>query len=304
MTSNVQSMSQNQKRRFVLNLIFCYFLFLLPCYADADAGNDTIIQGQPLRDGDYLDSANKIFRLQFFSPGNSKSRYVGIFYSVLQSENDKPVWVANRNTPTPNLFAMLMIDSSDGLLKISYRGGNAIVSNSAPSASNTSATILDNGNLVLRGLNGDGSINRTLWQSFDYPTDTLLPGMKLGINFRTGHKWSLSSWVSDDVPASGSFSLGTDPNNSGQLIMWWQGNVYWKSGVWEKRHLNTFALDSSINFGFISNENETYFTYPVNSSITLVIIDRSGMIKITQEDSETFDFYFCTLAGIRNAGCS
>ncbi|KAG8379937.1 hypothetical protein BUALT_Bualt07G0141600 [Buddleja alternifolia] len=309
MTSNVQSMtmSQTQKRRFVLNLIVCYLLFLLPCYADVDAGTDTIIPDQPLRDGDYLDSANKIFRLQFFSPGTSKSKYVGIFYNVWGFGKDKPVWVANRNTPTPNLFAMLMIDSSDGLLKISYRGGNAIVSTAAPSASNTSATILDNGNLVLRGLNGDGSINRTLWQSFDYPTDTLLPGMKLGINFRTGHKWSLSSWVSNEVPSSGSLTLGGDPNGAIQLIKWWQGNVYWKSGVWEKgRFNNTFYLTqyTDINFSYISNENEKYLTYSVKGNISLakISIDSNGKIEITR-DSLSFGFYECSLSGILEQGC-
>ncbi|KAJ0075925.1 hypothetical protein Patl1_34168 [Pistacia atlantica] len=46
-----------------------------------------------------------------------------------------------------------------------------------------------------------------MWQSFDYPSDTLLPGMKLGINLQTGHKWFLQSWISDKSPAQGSFSL-------------------------------------------------------------------------------------------------
>lgn len=69
-------------------------------------------------------------------------------------------------------------------------------------------TLLDDVNFVLRGLNPDGSVNETLWQSFDFPKDTLRPEMKLRIDFRTGHRWSLSSWISDVVPASGSFTIG------------------------------------------------------------------------------------------------
>ncbi|KAK0602356.1 hypothetical protein LWI29_032574 [Acer saccharum] len=35
-----------------------------------------------------------------------------------------------------------------------------------------------------------------LWQSFDSPTSAFLPGMKLGINHKTGQNWSLTSWFS------------------------------------------------------------------------------------------------------------
>ncbi|MCD7459422.1 hypothetical protein HAX54_040879 [Datura stramonium] len=40
-----------------------------------------------------------------------------------------------------------------------------------------------------------------LWQSFDHPTDTLLPGMKLGWNFVTGREVYLSSWKNEEDPA-------------------------------------------------------------------------------------------------------
>ncbi|CAA3006860.1 Hypothetical predicted protein [Olea europaea subsp. europaea] len=42
-------------------------------------------------------------------------------------------------------------------------------------------------------MNINGSADRVLWESFDYPTDTLIPGMKLGVNYRTGRNWSLTS---------------------------------------------------------------------------------------------------------------
>ncbi|GKE54463.1 G-type lectin S-receptor-like serine/threonine-protein kinase CES101, partial [Tanacetum coccineum] len=62
--------------------------------------------------------------------------------------------------------------------------------------------------------------------SFDYPTDTLLPGMKLEINFKSGHRWSLSSWASDQLLTPGSFSLTVDPNGTGQLIILGHGNIH------------------------------------------------------------------------------
>jgi hypothetical protein len=45
--------------------------------------------------------------------------------------------------------------------------------------------LLDSGNFILREQNSDGSTRQNLWPSFDYPTDTLLPGMKLGVGLKT-----------------------------------------------------------------------------------------------------------------------
>ena len=75
--------------------------------------------------------------------------------------------------------------------------------------SNLSATLLDNGNLVLRIVNLDGSPGRTLWQSFDYPTDSILAGMKLGFNYITKRNMSLTSWSAEDK-YSGVFTMEWD----------------------------------------------------------------------------------------------
>ncbi|KAM7523092.1 hypothetical protein LguiA_012994 [Lonicera macranthoides] len=44
-----------------------------------------------------------------------------------------------------------------------------------------------------------------LWQSYDYPTDMLLPGMKLKWDRKTKLNWYLSSWKSEDDPSSGNY---------------------------------------------------------------------------------------------------
>lgn len=41
---------------------------------------------------------------------------------------------------------------------------------------NTSFTLLDSGNLVYSDEEGN-----IIWQSFEFPTDTFLPGMKIGL---------------------------------------------------------------------------------------------------------------------------
>ncbi|KAL2539250.1 G-type lectin S-receptor-like serine/threonine-protein kinase [Abeliophyllum distichum] len=269
---------------------------------------DTILQGQqPIKDWESLYSANKLFRLHFFSPRNSNSRYLGIFYNLpSKSLNDEAVWVANRNTPIQDASGSLMIDTN-GKLKITYSGGTIpSVFDSSPIASiNSSATLQDDGNFVLTEVNPDGSMNRTLWQSFDYPTDTFLPGMKLGVNFRTGHRWSLTSWISKQVPSSGSFTIGGDPNGTSQLMIWWQGNVYWTSGIWRNGHFDNAPKLSNYDnarFSYISNENEKYLTYSVNKSDvgTHLKIDTVGIIT---EGQAAASFGVCSLSGMLDAGC-
>ncbi|MFS7951887.1 putative non-specific serine/threonine protein kinase [Helianthus anomalus] len=122
--------------------------------------------------------------------------YIG---SIGNNVRNNPVWVANRNNPIPDIYGKLIIDANGKLISIISSGGTVLdLFNPTPLVTrNASVTLLDTGNLVLRELHPDGSVKR---QSFDYPTDTLLPGMKLGINLKTGHRWSLTSWWNDELP--------------------------------------------------------------------------------------------------------
>ena len=96
------------------------------------------------------------------------------------------MWVANPDAPIFGKCSSLTIDDY-GSLKISYGDkGNSISLYSTQGASNTSVVLLDTSNFVLQELNLDGTVKQDFWQSFDYPIDTLLPGMKLGVNKITG----------------------------------------------------------------------------------------------------------------------
>jgi hypothetical protein len=86
-----------------------------------------------------------------------------------------------------------------------------------------------------------------LWQSFDHPSDTLLPGMKIGKNLWTGGGWSLSSWRSPRDPSPGRYRYTTDargvPENvllDGDVERYRTGpwNGLWFSGVPE---MTTYA---------------------------------------------------------------
>ncbi|XP_065638613.1 G-type lectin S-receptor-like serine/threonine-protein kinase CES101 [Quercus suber] len=246
-------------------------------------------EAKSFRDGEHLASSGGTFRLEFFSPGSSRNRYVGISFNiadgVLLVANKKVVWVTNRDNPIAD-----------------------------KSANSASAMLLESGNFILREQNSDGSTRQVLWQSFDYPTDTLLPGMKLGISMKTTDIWSLTWWISENNPAKGTFTLtaGFNMDDESMLVIWWQGNTYWISGNWQNGHFefvprlsnvviwwqgNTYWISGNwqnghfefvprlsnerdISFSYISNENEKYFTYYLNKIRTLsrYMIDFTGAI--------------------------
>jgi hypothetical protein len=149
----------------------CSFLFFILTTCSTPV---IINPSNSIIDGETLVSAGGSFELGFFSPGSSNNRYLGIWYV----KSPKPVvWVANRKVPLSNKLGALNI-SSQGVLII-YRSTNDIVWSSNPSitAEDPVAELLESGNLVVREGN-DNNPDNFLWQSFDYPCDTLLPGMK------------------------------------------------------------------------------------------------------------------------------
>lgn len=252
-----------------------------------------------MRDWQRLVSANGIFRLMFFRPGTTEKRYLGIYLYLYYLPTS--IWVANRDNPILDTSGSLMIDR-DGNLRISSGGSSPIILNSVRASGNTSATLLDNGNFVLRELNPSGEpTGRILWQSFDYPTDTLLPGMKLGINFRTGHSWSLTSWRSDSSPAPGSFTFGLDPNSTSQLAIFWRGDFHWSSGSWLNgtfEYVPWVSVYSLNRFKHFSNENETYFSlvsYDEKPEFSMFKIIPNG--QLIAEWNSLAPFGRCNVAG-------
>lgn len=258
-------------------------LLIISVWPTRCLGTDSISANESLSDGQTIVSMTKIFVLGFFSPGASSYRYVGIWHNNLA--NRTIVWVANRNQPLLDASGVLMFDSS-GNLVISHLGRSFIVA-SGLGAKDMKATILDNGNLVLSSM---ANPSKYIWQSFDSPSDTWLPEMKIGLG-RTNQ--TLTSWRSNDDPAMGDYTLGMDPVRMSQFIIWWRGITFWTSGQWNG---DLFSLIPELKFFpnipifFKCNNltNDIYCTYSANPSdrMTKIVLNSTGSLSIMQFDSQ------------------
>ncbi|XVF77833.1 hypothetical protein PTKIN_Ptkin14bG0079100 [Pterospermum kingtungense] len=257
------------------------YLYLL-CLLTTSTASTTLTPGQSIKDGnaDTLISADGMFELGFFSPGNSKSRYLGIWYSTKKVSVRTVVWVANRETPISGMSGVLSI-TSQGILLLS-NDSNSIFwfSNTSTTPQNPVAELLGSGNLVVR----DGDEDNILWQSFDHPSDTLLPGMKLGKNFITGNEAFLTSWKSGDDPARGEFSLRIDTRGFPQLVIEKGPKFLFRSGSWNGLRFTGTPLqmkNSIYSYEFVFNEKEVYYTYNLynTSVITRLIVNQSGPMQ-------------------------
>ncbi|XP_059286382.1 G-type lectin S-receptor-like serine/threonine-protein kinase At4g03230 isoform X2 [Lycium ferocissimum] len=270
-------MKNNHSFLILFLLFLCFELNINHCLE-----GDTISANESLSLGQTIVSSGGNFELGFFKPGNSLNYYIGIWYKKIYPRT--VVWVANREKPvnldgklsSPELKIIqgnlvLLDKNQDSIWSSTDDGKDATLNNSVI------AVLGDDGNLIL--IEVSSSTPLTLWQSFDHPTDTFLPGAKLGYNKLTQKKHVLFSWKNSSDPAPGLFSLELDPKRAQFIVKWNQTTQYWASGTWTG---DTFSLVPEMRIYYVNNANESYFTYSIftNSTTTSrLIIDFSGQMK-------------------------
>ncbi|WMV39799.1 hypothetical protein MTR67_033184 [Solanum verrucosum] len=260
-----------------------YLLLLLYFYSihqTFGATDSTITTTQFLKDGDKIASHSGSFEMGFFSPGDSENRYVGIWYKNISVRT--VVWVANREAPLTGASSILKV-IEPGILVL-VNGTNSVVwsTNTSRSVQNSVAQLLDSGNLVVKQADDDNPGN-FLWQSFDHPSDTLLPGMKLGWNFITGREVYLSSWKNEEDPAPGDYTYHCDPSGYPQNILKKGSDVVYRSGPWNGLHFSgaISSRDSPLyTFGIFSSKTDVYFGFYLTSSvITRLTLSQNGALQ-------------------------
>lgn len=246
-------------------------------------GGDTITIGQSISDGETLVSSSLRFELGFFSPGNSNNRYLGIWY---KSSPRTVVWVANRYKPITDKNGVLTLSNNGSILLLNQERSTIWSSNSSRVLETAVVRLLDSGNLVLRD-NVSRSSDEYMWQSFDYPSDTLLPGMKLGWNLRTRFERYLTAWRNADDPTPGEFSFRFDISTMAELVTVTGSKIEVRSGPWNGQQFVGIPmffprLKNKVYIPMlVRTEDEAYYTYkPINDKvIPRLYLDQSGKLQ-------------------------
>ncbi|KAL9384010.1 hypothetical protein Peur_024333 [Populus x canadensis] len=250
-------------------ILYCFCL-------EFGASIDTISSSQFIRDPETIVSAGKKFELGFFSPVNSTNRYVAIWYSNISITT--PIWVANRNKPLNDSSGVMTISGDGNLVVLNGQKETLWSSNVSTGMNDSRAQLMDDGNLVLGGSENGNS----LWQSFQEPSDTYIPKMRLAANPRTGKKTLLTSWKSPSDPSIGSFSLGIDPSSIPEVVLWNNSRPIWRTGPWNSQlfigvpEMNSVYLDG-FNLAVDGNGGFTLSVgFADESDITNFVLSSEG----------------------------
>ncbi|XP_059623655.1 G-type lectin S-receptor-like serine/threonine-protein kinase RKS1 isoform X2 [Cornus florida] len=287
-------------------------LTLLLLFRGSNTTSDTVTRNRFISDANNqaLLSSNADFKLGFFSPGKSANRYLGIWFNKVSEPT--VVWVANRDTPIKNKTGVFKI-ADDGNIAIfdtdNERGLPLWSTNVSSVMINSTAVLLPSGNLVLITTNGsDHTHNVVVWQSFDYPTDSILPGMKVGLDRRSGLNRVLTSWKSEDDPAPGEFTLAVDIRGSPQFFLYKNSAPIWRAGPWNGMTMSGIPIVAGLstneeyskvaglfNWSFIDSQDEVYYSIsgPNTSTFQRLVLLPVGSVyrAIWRTDTKEWDFF-------------
>ncbi|KAI9083647.1 hypothetical protein K1719_034348 [Acacia pycnantha] len=233
-----------------LLLAFLIYMFTFMLLVN---GVGTIAPFVLIQEPETVSSNDGMFTLGFFRPRNSTNHYLGIW---LMSESSV-VWV--------------------------------VWSTNVSISSNSSAQLLDSGNLVLI----DKTTGAFLWQSFQHPDNTLLQNMKFSTNKKTGEKMQLTSWESTSDPSYGGFSCSLEPRNVTEVFVWKENQPYWRSGPWNGTHFLGVPQSSSMSLnefqikGDQGGSFDLYFHYADKSALLTLKLGHKGKLKTQRWNSHS-----------------
>ena len=201
------------------------------------AGSSLIAQEK----GSYWASPSSDFAFGFQQIGNG-GYLLAIWFNNIPEKTI--VWSANGDNLVPTGSKVEL--TKDGQLVLSDPTGTEIWNSESGNLGVVYAAMLETGNFVLASQDGG-----LLWQSFEHPTDTMLPTQTMSRGRKLVAHYSESNYSDGRFQ----FALNTDGNLVLQTLAYWSNPAYWKS--------------ETVGSGFqvVFNESGSIYLTATNGSI-------------------------------------
>nr|ABV21213.1 truncated At4g21370 [Arabidopsis thaliana] len=243
-------------------IFFAFLFFVLVLFPDFSISTNTLSATESLTisSNKTIVSPGGVFELGFFKILGD-SWYLGIWYKNVSEKTY--VWVANRDNPLSDSIGILKITNSN--LVLLNHSDTPVWSTHLTGAvrSLVVAELLDNGNFVLKDSKTNDS-DRFLWQSFDFPTNTLLPQMKLGLDHKRRLNRFLTSWKNSFDPSSGDYTFKLETRGLTELFGLFTILEVYRSGPWDGRRFSGIPemeqWDDFV-YNFTENREEVFYTF-------------------------------------------
>ncbi|XP_054804811.1 EP1-like glycoprotein 2 isoform X2 [Prosopis cineraria] len=181
--------------------------------------------------------------------GFCKQGYNGFKVGILlfNGNNYTIVWTANCNDPLVSSNAGLVLAKNGELLLQTSPGQKEVIIADSNNGTVYFASMLDSGNFVLQNKNSN-----ILWQSFDYPTDTMLGGQLLSSSLDTNQSSGrFELWMQGD----GNLVLYPRYSDHTSLDAYWASGSDMDKSRWKDSARSSgttiIALLSSVNKFFL-----------------------------------------------------
>ncbi|TMW84897.1 hypothetical protein EJD97_024167, partial [Solanum chilense] len=233
-------------------------------------------------------NGNKYHFCGFYCNDQSDECHLGIFFAFPDTTSTERklmdpqlVWSANRDRPVKANATLKL--GQDGNLVLADSDGTLVWSTNTTGKSVSGLNMTEMGNLVLFD-----KANRTVWQSFDHPTDTLIPGQSLVSGRKLVASVSVTNWSQSLLSLTiinGSWAtyIESDPPQ-----------FYYGSN----------DLKSSVYFSF-DGQTLTVQQYPPTSPAQYMKLEPDGHLRVYEWEESAFDWKIISdlLMNINTGNC-